>query len=290
MSIRRTALSFETNYTQIPNDWVRDGRLSLRARGLLVQIMSHKVGWDLTLESLVRDNPEGRDAIRTAINELESVGYLRRVDVRTATNQFHSKDYVLQDPPISSVGSADSGKPRVGEPTYKEDYLQEDHLQEDQDTPVANAPRRRAAEPEGSSPDEDPGQASYVRQDRPDVEQVCTLLADCIEANGSKRPTITQRWRDAARLLIDRDGRTPTQIAWIIQWSQTDEFWRANILSMPTLRRKFDQLRLQAQRGQTPQVSAREREIQGFLNGRPGDSPVLDGGLFEITSGQGVAL
>jgi len=44
--------------------------------------------------------------------------------------------------------------------------------------------------------------------ERPDVEQLCRLLADGIEANGSKRPNVTQGWRDAARLLLDKDGRT----------------------------------------------------------------------------------
>lgn len=83
---------------------------------------------------------------------------------------------------------------------------------------------------------------------RPDVDQVCNLLADRIEDNGSKRPTITKGWRDAARLMIDRDGRTVEEIVGAIEWCQRDEFWRGNVLSMPKLREKYDQLRLQAQR------------------------------------------
>jgi hypothetical protein len=81
---------------------------------------------------------------------------------------------------------------------------------------------------------------------REDVERLCERLADRIEANGAKRPTITKGWRDAARLLIDKDGRTEEQVAWIIDWATADEFWRANILSMPKLREKFDQLLLKA--------------------------------------------
>ncbi|MBP2704451.1 hypothetical protein JOL79_11560 [Microbispora sp. RL4-1S] len=81
---------------------------------------------------------------------------------------------------------------------------------------------------------------------REDVERVCAHLADRIEANGSKRPTITKTWRDAARLLMDRDGRTEDQVHRAIDWCQNDEFWRSNILSMPTLREKYDQLRLKA--------------------------------------------
>ncbi|MCB9377109.1 MAG: helix-turn-helix domain-containing protein [Microthrixaceae bacterium] len=85
---------------------------------------------------------------------------------------------------------------------------------------------------------------------REDVERLCIRLADAIAANGSKRPTITKAWRDAARRLIDLDGRTETQIAAAIDWCQDDEFWRTNVLSMPTLRKQYDRLRLAAQRAQ----------------------------------------
>lgn len=83
---------------------------------------------------------------------------------------------------------------------------------------------------------------------RDDVERICTHLATRIEANGAKRPEIGKRWRDAARLMLDSDGRTEVEIHGAIDWCQTDEFWRANILSLPKLREKYDQLRMQAQR------------------------------------------
>jgi hypothetical protein len=83
---------------------------------------------------------------------------------------------------------------------------------------------------------------------RADVEEACSLLADLIEANGSKRPTITTRWRNSARLMLDRDGRTLDQVLGAIRWCQADSFWCGNVLSMPKLREKYDQLRLAAQR------------------------------------------
>lgn len=84
--------------------------------------------------------------------------------------------------------------------------------------------------------------------ERLDVEHVCRQLADRIEANGSKRPTVTDRWRDSARLMLDKDHRTVEQIIGCINWCQNDEFWRSNVLSMPKLRDRYDQLRLAAQR------------------------------------------
>jgi hypothetical protein len=54
-------------------------------------------------------------------------------------------------------------------------------------------------------------------------------------------------WMNQCRLMRERGGRTPEDIRLMIDFSQTDEFWKSNILSMPKLREKFDQLWLKAQ-------------------------------------------
>lgn len=87
-----------------------------------------------------------------------------------------------------------------------------------------------------------------VEPTRLDVEQLCRLLADRMIGNGCRPPNITKRWRDAARLLLDVDGKTVAQVSAAINWSQDDEFWRANILSMPKLREKYDALQQAAKR------------------------------------------
>lgn len=100
---------------------------------------------------------------------------------------------------------------------------------------------------------------------REDVERVCQHLADAIEANGSKRPHVSEKWRTEARRLIDLDGRTPDQIVRAIDWCQADPFWRGNVMSMPKLREKYDQLRLAAEREQRaadPRADVLRREME----------------------------
>lgn len=84
---------------------------------------------------------------------------------------------------------------------------------------------------------------------RADVAEILDLLDAEIERNGGRKPSRTQKNIDAARLLLDRDGRTVDQVSAAIRWCQADEFWRSNILSMSKLRDKYEQLRLQAARG-----------------------------------------
>lgn len=93
---------------------------------------------------------------------------------------------------------------------------------------------------------------SSAEPPREDIDQLCAHLADRVAANTGRRPTITGRWRDSARLLLDKDlAREPDPLGLALRladWATNDEFWRTNVLSMPTFRAKFDQLRLKARR------------------------------------------
>jgi hypothetical protein len=82
---------------------------------------------------------------------------------------------------------------------------------------------------------------------RSDVEGLCRYFALAISRNGAKA-TITEKWRTEARLLLDKDEREPSEIRSVIDWSTSDSFWRVNVLSVPKLREKYDQLRLAMQR------------------------------------------
>ena len=79
--------------------------------------------------------------------------------------------------------------------------------------------------------------------------QACNLLADLIEANGSKRPAVTDKWLSDMERLNRIDERSWEQITRAIEWCQADDFWRGNIMSPAKLRNQYDQLRLAAQRG-----------------------------------------
>lgn len=84
-----------------------------------------------------------------------------------------------------------------------------------------------------------------VAQERHDVQILCETLADLIVANGSKKPTVGKSWLDAARLLLDSDERDLQDALSLLKWSQQHDFWKSNILSMPTFRKQYDKLRLQ---------------------------------------------
>ena len=63
-------------YTVMSNHHLRNKELSLKAKGLLSQMLSLPEDWDYTLAGLSYINRESIDAIRTAVWELEKAGYM----------------------------------------------------------------------------------------------------------------------------------------------------------------------------------------------------------------------
>lgn len=69
------------DYITMSNRHFKNKNLSLKAKGLLSQMLSLPEEWDFTLKGLAHINKENIDAIRTAIWELEKEGYVVRPSV-----------------------------------------------------------------------------------------------------------------------------------------------------------------------------------------------------------------
>jgi len=66
-----------------------------------------------------------------------------------------------------------------------------------------------------------------------------------LENNPNHREPNLQNWANDVRLMMERDKRTEKQIAYVIDWCQSNSFWKSNILSISKLRERFDQLVIQ---------------------------------------------
>lgn len=88
------------DYTVMSNFHLKDKRLSLKAKGLLSQMLSLPDDWDYTLSGLSYINRESKDAIRSAVNELETAGYIRRRQTTDASGKFAANEYTIFERPI----------------------------------------------------------------------------------------------------------------------------------------------------------------------------------------------
>lgn len=88
------------DYTVMSNHHLRDKSLSLKSKGLLSQMLSLPENWDYTLSGLSFINKESKDAIRTAIIELENAGYIIRRQTTDASGKFSGNEYIIHESPV----------------------------------------------------------------------------------------------------------------------------------------------------------------------------------------------
>ncbi|MBL1110491.1 hypothetical protein JK361_39125 [Streptomyces sp. 5-8] len=98
--IRRGVMAAD-HFTQIANGLFRDSRISYRAKGLFGYIGTHRDGWRVTIAALVALGPDGRDAVRVGLNELEKFGYLVRDRVRRPNGTLGEIVYSITDRPAA---------------------------------------------------------------------------------------------------------------------------------------------------------------------------------------------
>lgn len=65
------------DFTVMSNYHFRDKRISLKAKGLLSQILSLPEGWNYSITGLASINKENETAIETALKELRKFGYVK---------------------------------------------------------------------------------------------------------------------------------------------------------------------------------------------------------------------
>ncbi len=105
------------DYTVMSNYHLKDKRLSLKAKGLLSQMLSLPEDWDYTLSGLASINLESKDAIRSAVQELEKAGYIRRRQTVDERGKFSSNEYIIYEQPQPLQDNPLSENPMTGNPS-----------------------------------------------------------------------------------------------------------------------------------------------------------------------------
>ena len=119
-----------TGYTVMSNHHLRNKELTLKAKGLLSQMLSLPEDWDYTLAGLSHINREKIDAIREAVKELEKAGYIVRSRERDEKGRLRGADYVIYEqpqPPTSDLPTLENptlDNPTLEKPTQEKPTLE----------------------------------------------------------------------------------------------------------------------------------------------------------------------
>ena len=112
-------------YTVMSNHHLRNHALSLKAKGLLSQMLSLPEDWDYTLQGLAQINKESIDAIREAVRELERAGYIKRSRERDERGCLRGTVYTIYEQPHAEPTPEEptQEKPALDNPTLEKPML-----------------------------------------------------------------------------------------------------------------------------------------------------------------------
>lgn len=145
-----------SSFTIIPNEVLRDQRLSWRARGILAACLSHADNFKINKAWIVSNGTEGVGAITSALAELREFGYLKDKFIRCeSTGKVLGKGLEFTDSPsegetiaretmrteIHLMGQPPDGKgPLLRKNNSKENQLKENQVGGDQESEPAPSP------------------------------------------------------------------------------------------------------------------------------------------------------
>ena len=118
-------------YTVMSNHHLRNHTLSLKAKGLLSQMLSLPDDWDYTLQGLAQINKESIDAIREAVRELERAGYIKRSRERDERGCLRGTVYTIYEQPHAEPTPEEptQEKPALDNPILEKPMLEKPTLE-----------------------------------------------------------------------------------------------------------------------------------------------------------------
>ena len=143
-------------YTVMSNHHLRNKELTLKAKGLLSQMLSLPENWDYTLAGLSHINKESIDAIRTAVLELEKTGYIERSQGRDEKGKMTAITYTIYEQPQNPVlENPTSDKPVLENPTT-DNPTSENPMQLNKDIQKTDLSKKEEINKDGLSTDSIP--------------------------------------------------------------------------------------------------------------------------------------
>jgi hypothetical protein len=171
------------DYVKIPNDLLRDKNLSWKAKGLYSWMACNKDNFHFTINSIANQYPDGRDAIRSAMDELKEVGWLVYTKKANGWGKYHL---------VTNLDEPKSDNPTMDqEPKSENPTLQQQAYKPILDT--ANIPKSEnpvMARVKVTNPNtENPIMDQEPKSENPPSENPTVGKPNCINKNNSLNKT-----------------------------------------------------------------------------------------------------
>lgn len=205
----------------------KDKNLSLKAKGLLSQMLSLPDDWDYTVVGLCAINKESVGAMNSALKELENNGYLKRAKTQNNKGRF---DYVYDIYENPYMEKPDPENPYMEKPVMENlAQLNTNKLNiKKQNTNKLNT-------------------YNISAQSLACANKLKEKILDNYPNNiGANKKDCVERWAKDIEKMHRLDGRSWENIEKAIDWAMSNTFWQKNIWSGANLRKHYDRLEADA--------------------------------------------
>ncbi len=105
-------------YVMLNKELLNDTRLSWKAKGILAYLLSLPDDWKIYEKELAKHSKDGKESLRTGIQELIKAGYIVRTLARDKDGKLRGYEYKVLEKPTAirktDVGKTDVGKSDIG--------------------------------------------------------------------------------------------------------------------------------------------------------------------------------
>jgi hypothetical protein len=112
--ILRTNKDKNNPYVVTHRKWIDDERMSAKAKGIMIYLLSLPDDWKIYLHELKNHFKDGVKSISSGIKELKKLGYITRHSLRDSKGKFEGYEYlvheVLPETPKTENGKTENGK------------------------------------------------------------------------------------------------------------------------------------------------------------------------------------
>lgn len=197
------------HFTIVPNAIFRHEGISQQATGLYCYLFSHKSDQDITINFITNHFKNGRDAVRSAIAELERFGYLQREQLRQ-NGKIVAYNYILKDAPLTE-------KPSPGKPSPDNPIQSNTSIYSNKDI-TTYTKRNTSTKSEN-------------------VEKAYTHFVQLFPKRyRPKTPATIEKWKVCLDRIERIDGYDLRKVYEVCKQLRQDQFWSENFLSVLKLR------------------------------------------------------
>ncbi|WP_446002493.1 conserved phage C-terminal domain-containing protein [Weissella viridescens] len=218
----------KSNFTTLSNTVIEDVRLSWKARGIFQYLYSKSDDWQFYTSEVVKHSTKDKmAALRTGLDELETYGYLKRVQKKTDAGKFDTYDWVISDEPM--LDEPDNDFPYADKPEAEKPQADNRTLP-NTDEPNTDKPNTNSKKTSMSSSDEhDPTLVDVTRH----------LITKINELSGSKY-RVTDKTKSMVKArLKDYTAEELNQMLEYVwndwaNWRERSKYFRPQTLFAPS--------------------------------------------------------